>query len=140
MTIKTKPHDGDVEAFLAAVPNERRRNDGRALVELMREVTGVEPQLWGPTMIGFGAEPYTNSLGTNDWFIVGCSPRAAALTVYGIWDAYHPDPRFAGLGPHTTGKSCVYVKRLDALDSGLLRTLLGEAWERGQAQAQRRIS
>lgn len=130
MAIKTRPHEGNVDAFLAAVPNERRRADGRALVAMMREITGVEPKMWGPTMIGFGSRPYTNSLGTNDWYIVGCSPRASALTIYGVWDAYHPDPRLAELGPHTVGKSCLYVKDLAAIDTDLLRTLISEAWQR----------
>ena len=128
MAIKTRPRDGDVDAFLAAVPNQRRREDARAVVRLMREVTGVEPVLWGPTMIGFGARPHTNTTGTNDWFVVGCSPRAAALTIYGIWDAYHPDPRLEGLGPHTAGKSCLYVRDLSAIDTGLLHDLVAEAW------------
>lgn len=130
MAIKTRPHDADVDAFLAAVPNERRRNDTRAVVAIMREVTGEEPRMWGPTMIGFGAQPYTNTTGTNDWFVVGCSPRSAALTLYGVWDAYRPDPRVARLGPHTAGKSCLYVKDLAKVDTGLLRTLVEEAWEK----------
>lgn len=132
MAIKTKPTDVSVDAFLAAVPHERRRTDATELVAMMREVSGEEPRMWGPTMIGFGSVPHTNSLGTNDWYVFGCSPRTDALTIYGIWDAHHPDERLERLGPHTTGKSCVYVKRLDALDRKLLRTLMEDAWRNPQ--------
>ncbi|HSN43691.1 MAG TPA: DUF1801 domain-containing protein [Propionibacteriaceae bacterium] len=129
MAIKTHPHDGDVEAFLASVTNEQRRSDAQAVVDLMRDITGVEPRMWGPSMIGFGTQAYTNTTGTNDWFVVGCSPRASALTIYGIWDAYRPDPRLEQLGPHTAGKGCLYVKKLASIDVDLLRTLVAEAWD-----------
>lgn len=130
MAIKTKPTDEDVEAFLHAVPSPRRREEGLAMLDLLREVTGEPGQMWGPTMVGFGSQPYTNSLGTNNWFILGFSPRSTALTIYGIWNGYEetPDPRFADLGPHTTGKACLYVKNLDKIDLDLLRTMAIEAW------------
>jgi hypothetical protein len=80
-------------------------------------------------MVGFGCQPYTNSMGTNEWFVVGFSPRKTALTIYGIHDGYQePDPLLADLGPHTTGKSCVYVKRLDAVDQDVLERLVRNAW------------
>lgn len=129
MAIKTHPTDVDVEAFLGTVPQQRRREDARTLVAMMKEITGEEPRMWGPTMIGFGSVPYTNSLGTNNWYVVGLAPRAAALTIYGIWNAYEPDPRLERLGPHTSGKSCVYVKRLEDLDLALLRELISDAWQ-----------
>lgn len=127
---KTRPTDVDVASYLATVTNERRRRDASAVVELMREVTGQEPRMWGPTMIGFGALPYTNTTGTHEWFVVGLAPRAAALTIYGIWNAYDPDPRLDQLGPHTRSTSCVYVKDLAALDTTLLRTLVADSWQR----------
>ena len=130
--IKTKPTDADVDAFIDAVPNERRRSDGRALLALMREITGEEPRMWGPTMVGFGSEPFTNSMGTNHWYVVGFSPRSASLVIYGIWNAWDPDPRLEQLGPHTRGKSCVYVKNLEALDGELLRTLVTDTWSQRQ--------
>jgi hypothetical protein len=128
--IKTKPTDEDVTAFLDRVENDRRREEGHALRELMERVTGEPAVMWGPTMVGFGAFPYTNTLGTNDWFIVGFSPRKAALTIYGINDGYGPpDPLLDKLGPHTESKACVYVKRLDAVDMAVLEELVKKAWE-----------
>src|SRR5829696_2778964 len=120
-TIKTHPTGEDVTAFLDSVPAERRRAEGRALRSLFERVTGEPAAMWGPSMVGFGSVPYTNTLGTNEWFVVGFSPRKAALTIYGIHDGYTaPDSLLAELGPHTTGKSCVYVKRLDQIDQNVL--------------------
>ena len=129
--IKTRSTGEDVTAFLDAVPDERRRAEGHAVRALMERVTGEPATMWGPTMVGFGAEAYTNTMGTNDWFIVGFSPRKAAMTIYGIQDGYasEPDPLLDELGPHTTGKSCLYVKRLDDVDLGVLEQLVRNAWE-----------
>jgi hypothetical protein len=129
--IKTRPTGEDVTAYLDSIPDERRRAEGHQVRALMERVTGEPATMWGPSMIGFGARPYSNTLGTNDWFVVGFSPRKAALTIYGVYDDYGPaDPLFDSLGPHTTGKSCLYLKRLDAVDSGVLERLVREAWAR----------
>jgi hypothetical protein len=129
MAIKTKPSHVDVTAFLDAVPDERRRAEGHAMRALMERITGEKAVMWGPTMVGFGSMPYTNTTGTNDWFILGFSPRKAALTVYGVYDDYAPaEPLFADLGPHETGKSCLYLKRLDAVDGAVLEQLVRKAW------------
>ena len=74
-SITTRPHDGDVDAYLDAVPNERRRADARALRVLMEHVTGAPATMWGPSMVGFGSRAYTNTSGPNDWFVVGLSAR-----------------------------------------------------------------
>ncbi len=131
--IKTHPTGGDVTAFVDSVPNEGRRADARAVRSLFERVTGKEAAMWGPSMVGFGSRPYTNTLGTNDWFIVGFSPRKNALTIYGIHDGYAaPDPLLDALGPHTTGKSCVYIKRLDQVDLDVLEQLVDRAWQRSR--------
>jgi len=131
---KTKPTDVDVTEFLDAVPDARRRAEGHAIRELMERVTGEKPIMWGPTMVGFGSMPYTNTTGTNDWFILGFSPRKGALTIYGVYDDYGPaDPLLDELGPHTVGKSCLYVKRLDAIDADVLERLVRQSWERWSA-------
>jgi hypothetical protein len=132
-TIKTGPTDASVTEFLDSVPGERRRAEGHELRAMFERITGEPAVMWGPSMVGFGSLAHTNTMGTNDWFIVGFSPRASALTIYGIHDAYAstPDPLLDELGPHTTGKSCVYVKRLDAIDGGVLEQLVDHAWQRG---------
>lgn len=127
--IKTRTTDEDVTAFLDRVENDRRRAEGFALRDLMERITGEPATMWGPTMVGFGSKPYTNTTGTNDMFILGFSPRKGALTIYGVYNDYGPvDPLFEKLGPHTTGKGCLYLKRLDDVDTSVLETLVRQAW------------
>ena len=128
--IKTRPSGDDVTAFLDSVPDERRRTDGHALRSMLERITGEQATMWGPSLVGFGVRPYTNGSGTNDWFVVGFSPRSTALTVYGILDGdAEADPLFEALGPHTTGKGCVYIKRLDRIDVQILEQLVRNAWD-----------
>jgi hypothetical protein len=126
---KTNPTPDSVAAFLASVSDDRRRADAEAAVELMREVTGVEPVLWGSSMVGFGRQPYATADGKErEWFAVGLSPRKAALTLYGLtYDGSH-DGLLSRLGPHTTGKGCLYLKRLDDVDAAVLRELVELSW------------
>lgn len=131
MAIATRPTDADVTAFLDAVPDERRRAEGHAMRALMERVTGEPAVMWGTAIVGFGSAPHTNTTGTNDWFVVGFSPRKGALTLYGVHDGDGPaDPLLAELGPHDTGKGCLYLKRLEAVDAGVLERLVRAAWER----------
>jgi hypothetical protein len=131
--IKTQATNEDVTTFLDSVPDERRRADGHALRSLMQQVTGSPATMWGPSIVGFGAQSYTNTTGTNDWFVVGFSPRRKALTLYGIHDGSGPtDPLLGDLGAHTTGKGCLYIKRLSDIDERVLEQLIRNAWERAQ--------
>lgn len=126
---KTQPTDEDVEQFLEAVADDRRRDDARRALALMREETGAEPVLWGTTMIGLGRQPYTTAdKKQHDWFAVGLSPRKAALTLYGLTYDGTNDDLLERLGPHSTGKGCLYIKRLDAVDESVLRELVRRAW------------
>lgn len=134
MAIVTQPTDADVTAFLDAVPDARRRAEGHAVRELMERVTGAPAVMWGPSMVAFGAQHYEGRASSGEWFVVGFSPRKTALTFYGLFSAYGPEnPLLAELGPHTTGKSCVYVKRLDAIDLEVLEKLVRTAWARRRA-------
>lgn len=122
---KTKPTDADVDAFIDAVPSDRRRDEARTVLALMREVTGEEPAMWGPSMVGFGSVHYRYDSGREgDMFAAGFSPRKTALTVYLAEGFDEREDLLDRLGPHTTGKSCLYLKRLDAVDLDVLRTLV----------------
>lgn len=126
---KTKPGPETVEEVLTACTDVRRRDDARAVVELMREVTGVEPVVWAGTMIGFGHQPYTTSDGvTRDYFAVGLAARKAALTLYGLTYDDSSADLLEQLGPHTTGKGCLYVKRLEKVDREVLSELIARGW------------
>ncbi|UDY35847.1 DUF1801 domain-containing protein [Dermatobacter hominis] len=127
---KTRATDDDVTAFIDSVPNDRRRADAHTLRALFERVTGADAKMWGPSIVGFGSRPYTNTTGTNDWFVVGFSPRKTASTIYGIHDGDGPDdPLLDELGPHTTGKGCVYVKAVDDVDRDVLERLVRRAWD-----------
>ena len=119
----------DVDAFIAAVPDEQKRADSRTLVELMRRITSEEPQLWG-TIIGFGRYHYRYESGREgDDALASFSPRKGAITVY-LTGTYLPeqgdarDALLARLGKHTIGKACLYIKRLSDLDMGVLEELI----------------
>lgn len=134
MAIATRPTDADVTAFLDAVPAARRRADGHAMRALMERVTGEPGVMWGPSMVGFGSKPYTTTAGTSEMFLLGFAPRAGALTVYGVFHDDAPaDPLFEKLGPHTTGKSCLYLTRLDAVDPAVLEQLVRQGWQKANA-------
>lgn len=128
MTQKTLPTNVPVDEFLATL-DERRSAEGAELVELFRSVTGAEPVMWGPTMIGFGEYSYHYASGHQGvWPRAAFSPRKAKLSLYGLQT--HPDapPLLAQLGPHTAGADCVYVTRLSAIDLTVLRELVALSW------------
>jgi len=116
--------------FLAAVPDPRRRADAEAACALMAEVTGADPVMWGSSIVGFGSYHYRYASGTEgDAPAIGLSPRKQALTLYisGGFDGY--DELLDRLGSHSTGKSCLYLKRLADVDEQVLRTLLTDAFK-----------
>lgn len=123
--LKTRPNDGSVEEFLDSVENPRRQEDARAVTAMMREITGDEPVLWGDSIIGFGIQHLRYASGRElDWFIVGLSPRKQSLTVY-VMEGFDGYTDLLGrLGPHTTGKSCLYIKDLSKVDADVLRHLI----------------
>jgi hypothetical protein len=123
--LKTKPTGQDVTEFLNSVPDERKRQDCFAVLELMREVTGEEPKMWGSSIVGFGSYHYKYASGREgDAALTGFSPRKQNLTLYITAGFEQYDDLMQKLGKHTTGKSCLYVKRLSDIDTGVLRELV----------------
>ncbi|KHD78790.1 DUF1801 domain-containing protein [Actinoplanes utahensis] len=126
---KTTRNDQSVAAFLAAVTDPARRADAEAAVALMTEATGVEPAMWGGSIIGFGTYHYRYASGREgDWPPVGLSPRKQALTLYISTGFDGHDELLARLGPHRTGKSCLYLKRLADVDHAVLTDLVGRGF------------
>ena len=126
---KTTPTGGDVGAYLATVTDEARRADAVAVLDLMRSVTQAAPRMWGSSIIGFGRQPYRTSDGVRrEWFAVGVAPRKAALTLYGLTYYGTNADLLERLGPHTTGKGCLYLKRLADVDREVLTELIRRAW------------
>jgi hypothetical protein len=122
---KTRPTDADVGAFLDAVPDERRRADARRVSALLQEVTGEPPVLWGTSIVGFGSTHLRYATGRElDWPVVAFSPRKGATTVYLVDGFEERTDLLERLGPHSTGRSCLYLKRLDDVDLDVLRELV----------------
>lgn len=128
--LKTQPNEQSVEAYLQGVENERKRMDSFQIMELMREVTGEEPTMWGDSIVGFGSYHYTYASGREgDWFLTGFAPRKQNLTLYIMAGFEEYDDLLARLGKHKTGKSCLYINKLDDVDQDVLRELVRRSVE-----------
>lgn len=130
---KTVPTTASVEDFLEAATPARRREDGVRLAEIFREVTGAEPVLWGPSMVGYGSYRYVSPSDPRrqgSWPKTAFSPRKAQLTLYGLKDLPEGEALLPSLGTYTEGAGCVYVKKLDDIDEAVLRRLIAIAWAR----------
>lgn len=123
---KTKRNDGDVDAFIESVENVIRRRDARRVRDLMAEITGDEPEMWGDSIVGYSPYNYRPAAGgaEREWFKVGFSPRKASMTLY-IMDGFSEyRSLLEKLGSHTTGKSCLYIKDLDKVDLDVLNEII----------------
>jgi hypothetical protein len=127
--LKTKPTDESVEDFLNSVENDRRREDSLKVLELMKEVTGEAPKMWGSSIVGFGSYCYQYASGrVGEWMAVGFSPRKQSLTLY-IMDGFGEyDALLGDLGKHRTGKSCLYINKLDDVNMEVLRDLVQKSF------------
>jgi len=115
-----------VEDFLAGVPDGQRREDARRLCAMMTQITGEPAAMWGTSIIGFGAYHYRYPSGREgDSALASFSPRSQHLVIYliGGFESRHQSV-LARLGPHKTGKGCLYLKRLDDVDQDVLRELI----------------
>lgn len=128
---KTTATDKDPLRFIDEwVESPEKRKDSLALIEMMQNITGHPPKMWGPTMIGFGDWHYISPSGREgDWFSMGFSPRKAALSLYVTMDAHSYPEIMKRLGKHTTGKGCIYVKRLSDINLDVLEELTRTAYE-----------
>jgi hypothetical protein len=123
--LKTKATKVSVASFLKTVPDESMRADAKAVVGMMREITKEEPVMWGASIIGFGKYSYEYESGQKgDWPIIGLSPRKQNLTLYIMPGFDEQGALMKKLGPHKTGKSCLYLKRLSDVDLPTLKTLM----------------
>jgi hypothetical protein len=123
--LKTKPNDADVEAFLASLSDERKRGDSLILVEMLRQVTGEAPKMWGDSIVGYGDYHYKYASGREgDWFVLGFSPRKQNLTLYGVGGFDAHQALLAKLGKYKQGKGCLYINKLQDVDQDVLRELL----------------
>ncbi len=122
---KTKATGVDVDGFIAGSPKPA---DGAVLCALMRRVSGLEPKMWGPSIVGFGLREYELAGGkTGKMLAMGFSPRKASLVLY-IKHAEGWEDRLARLGKHGTGTGCLYINKLADVDAGVLEEMVAAAW------------
>ena len=126
---KTKPTSVDARTYLKSVVPERRRLDGLELLDLMQKVTGQEPVMWGPSIIGFGRYRYTYKSGhSGEWMMTGFAPRKQNLVVYVMPGFKAHDGLLQRLGKHKTGRSCLYINKLADVDMTVLERLIAAGY------------
>jgi len=128
--LKTKLTDASVEAFLNTLEDESKRKDAQTILQMMQDVTGEAPRMWGNSIVGFGSYRYKYASGKEgDWMLTGFSPRKQNLTLY-IMSGFEINADIMSrLGKHTTGKGCLYIKKLKDVDQSVLRELITQSVE-----------
>lgn len=132
--IKTKATEVSVADFIAAVPSEKRRKEAAIVDAIHRRVTGLEPKMWGPSIIGYGSYDYIYDSGRSGTMCrAGFSPRKAAMTLYlmGHYEERQPeaDALLEKLGKYKNGKSCLYINKLTDVDLNILEQLVVLNWD-----------
>lgn len=123
--LKTKQNKASVSAFLNAIDDKQKRADAKKIASMMRAATGSRAKMWGTAIVGFGSYHYKYASGREgDWMLVGFSPRKQNLTLYIMPGFSKFDALMAKLGKHSTGKSCLYIKRLADVDTKVLEKLI----------------
>ena len=126
--LKTRPNDADVTSFLNSIDNYQRKKDSFTILQIMSDLVGEKPVMWGNSIVGFGKYHYKYPSGrTGDWFTVGFSPRKQALTLYIMTGFNHYQELISRLGKYKIGKSCLYIKKLDDVDQYVLAELIVES-------------
>lgn len=127
--LKTRPTDQSALDFINSQPDEQRRTECRLLLDLFRQATGEEPRMWGSSIVGFGSRHYVYASGREgDWPPVAFSPRKQALTLYLMRGLDEVQDLLARLGRHTTGKGCLYIKKLTDVDVQVLTEIIRRSY------------
>jgi len=126
--LKTKKNTASVEKFLNSISDEQRRGDCFKILEIMKAATKAEPAMWGTSIVGFGRYPYKGAGGREmEWFLTGFSPRKQSLTLYIMGGLERYPSLMKKLGKHKTGKSCLYIKKLEDVDLSTLKQLIKQS-------------
>lgn len=124
---KTQATKASVAEFVAAISDDAKRADAKALIKLMQKATGEKPAMWGPSIIGFGSYHYVYESGREgDMPLVGFSPRKAATVLYVRAGTPGTEVLLVKLGKYTAGKGCVYIKKLADVDEAVLEKLVAK--------------
>ncbi len=129
--LKTRATEVKAADFIAAVPDPVRRADAEIVCEMMARLTGDEPRMWGPSIIGFGSYRYKYDSGrSGEMCRIGFSPRKAELVLYVLDGNADQSDILARLGKHKTGKGCLYIRRLADVDADVLEAIVRAKIER----------
>ncbi len=127
--LKTKKNDKDVRAFLEAVEHKKRKEDSLKLFEMMNEAIGTSPNMWGDSIVGYGSYHYKSKSGQEgDWFVTGFSPRKQSMTVYVLPGLDTFEAELAKLGKHKVGKGCIYINKLEDVNTDILMDIVKKAF------------
>ena len=128
--LKTKENSAGVEAFLNAIEDEQKRKDCYAIVEIMRDITGFEPKMWGSAIVGFGSYHYKYDSGhEGDMALVSFSPRKANITVYAMGYMLLDKSLTENLGKFKNGKGCLYINKLSDINIPVFKELIRKSNE-----------
>ena len=123
--LKTRPTEQNIDGFLSRVEDPVRSQDAERICRMMQRITRRKPQMWGTSIVGFGAYRYSYASGRiGEWPLTGFSPRKQALTLYIMSGFDEYNELLDRLGKYRTGKSCLYLKRLDQVDEKVLVSLI----------------
>ncbi|MFD2921310.1 DUF1801 domain-containing protein [Terrimonas rubra] len=127
--IKTKPTTVSVDDFIAAVTNEQQRKDSQTIRTMMEKASGAKAKMWGASLIGFGDKRYKSAATGRevDWFIIGFSPRKANLSLHLAINLEKQAATLQKLGKHKTGAGCIYIHKLEDVDTKVLQELINTA-------------
>lgn len=121
--------DKDAYAYVEAVSNEKRKADAKVLLKVFKEVTEKEPKIWGTSIIGYGKHSYQRKNGDEfEWFNTGFSPGKAHLSLYMMYDVKAEADLLDTLGKYTTGKGCLYIKKLEDVNMDVLKQLIEKSY------------
>jgi len=125
---KTKPTEKTVDSFIATVEDDKVRADCYTIINLMEKVTGEKPKMWGPAIVGFGKYTYKYESGrSGEICMTGFSPRKANITLYVLAGFPGQAELLDKLGKHTSGKGCLYIKKLADINIDVLESLIKES-------------
>ena len=128
--LQTRETGASVEAFLNSVENDTRRNDAFTVLEMFKRVSGEEPKMWGPAIVGFGNCKYKYPDGREiDWMVTAFSPRKQNMTLYVICNSSKQPELLAKLGKHKTSKACLYINKLADVDLKILEKIVADSYK-----------
>jgi len=128
--LKTSENDESVDTFINSVDNDTRRNDSIRVLEMFKRITGEEPKMWGPSIVGFGKRHLKYESGREmDWMITGFSPRKQNITLYVVCNSPKQPDLLAKLGKHKAAVSCLYINKLADVNEEVLEAIVKDAYK-----------